>query len=40
MSLAGAYVFDGALACLAAALLAFGWKTPRPRAPGGLPATG
>ncbi len=31
VSLGGAYVFDGALACLAAGLLAYGWRTQRPR---------
>jgi len=30
ISLAGAYVFGGALACLAAGLLAFGWRSQRP----------
>jgi DHA1 family multidrug resistance protein-like MFS transporter len=40
MSLAGAYVFDGALACLAAGLLAFGWRSHRPRSPGSVPASG
>jgi YNFM family putative membrane transporter len=28
-SIAGAYVFGGALACLAAGLLALGWRSPR-----------
>lgn len=32
VSLAGAYVFDGGLACLAAGLLAFRWRPPRPTA--------
>jgi DHA1 family multidrug resistance protein-like MFS transporter len=30
VSLGGAYVFDGALACLAAGLLALSWRPPRP----------
>jgi MFS transporter, DHA1 family, multidrug resistance protein len=30
LSLGGAYVFDGALACLAAGLLALGWRSQRP----------
>jgi hypothetical protein len=29
VSIPGAYVFDGALACVGAALLAFGWRTQR-----------
>jgi DHA1 family multidrug resistance protein-like MFS transporter len=33
MNLSVAYVFDGALACLAAALLAFAWRRPRARPP-------
>jgi MFS transporter, DHA1 family, multidrug resistance protein len=34
MSLSVAYVFDGALACVAAGLLAFGWRGPRARPAG------
>jgi DHA1 family multidrug resistance protein-like MFS transporter len=30
LSLGGAYVFDGALACVAAGLLALGWRSQRP----------
>jgi hypothetical protein len=34
VSLGAAYVVDGALACLAAGLLAFGWRhRPRPLRP-------
>jgi DHA1 family multidrug resistance protein-like MFS transporter len=32
VSLTGAYLFDGGLACLAAGLLAFWWRPPRPEA--------
>jgi len=31
VSIPGAYVFDGALACVAAGLLAFRWRSQRPR---------
>ena len=40
LSLGGAYVFDGALACLAAGLLAFGWRGQRPRPASAGPIAG
>ena len=40
LSLGGAYVFNGVLACLAAGLLAFGWRGQRPRPASAGPMAG